>query len=87
MYDTLENEHPWGVMSDRLTELQQEIHLILEEKFTELRKAVKHTEHTTREIIRTELSLQQHQEKQTHLQKELNDLQESSNAEQDSLSE
>ena len=27
MYDTLENEYPWGVMSDRLTELQQEIHL------------------------------------------------------------
>ena len=74
-------------MSDRLTELHQEIHTILEKKFTELRKAVQHTEHTTREIVRTELSLQQHQEKQTHLQQELDALQQTSHQEKESLAD
>jgi chromosome segregation ATPase len=73
-------------MGDRVTKLQQEMQTILEEKFIQLREQVQKMELLTREIIKTELSTEQTNEKHKSLQQELDLLQQGVKKQQDLLS-
>ena len=62
---------------DRLTELQNELAAILEDRLKELSGSMKETEQLTRQIVSAELEIRQHSERGGEFKLELGQLQES----------